>query len=211
MPPSSVSASTPRTRRRCVAIAAVRPTAQTVTTGPGGRFNSARGPSRPDWRSAYASTWIAPGISQSTSEGGRTSRTVTGWPAASSPWSSRTEMRSAVMSCPTAADEDIAKEWDRPRDPRHHPGHPTAGGGTGHCSRHHADCVDKALVGDEPASGHHLEWTGSDLEVNQAGRAVAGQPIIDRLEEHARADLAEEGMAGLRRGRPTPLEFGRQH
>src|ERR1700693_419057 len=153
---------------------------------------------------------MAPGISQSTSEGDRPSRTVTCLPAASSSWSSPTEMEPAVMTCSTAADEDIAKEWDRPRDPGHHPDHPMAGGAIGHCSRHHPDCVAKALVGDEPASGHHLEWTGSDLEVNQAAKAVAGEPIIYRLEEHARADLAEKGLASLRCGWLSPLEFSRE-
>jgi len=45
----------------------------------------------------YATEWIAPGISQSTSDGGRTSRTVTSRCAARSSWSSATEMRSALM------------------------------------------------------------------------------------------------------------------
>jgi len=71
--------------------------------------------------------------------------------------------------------------------------------------------VGRPLVGQEPARGHHLERSGLCFHVDQPGRGVDPDPVVDGVKNHAGAYLAQEHLPGLRRRRGAPAEFGGQH
>src|SRR5712692_8543954 len=147
---------------------------------------------------------MAPGISQSTSEGDRTSRTVTGWPAARSSWSSATVMRSAVMSVFSRSLADLSfasGEGDRlgtGDDLFHYLGGPDD-----------AHAVYQLLWGDAPRFGTgpakpHLALVGDELshEIVELRKPVRLDALAAALAAQAnRFDRAEDNCLLSRRGR----------
>ncbi len=57
-----------------------------------------------------------------------------------------------------------------------------------------------AVVGQETPGGHHLERPGLGADVDKTCAAVDPGPLLDRVELHPGADVAEEHLAGLAGG-----------
>src|SRR5205809_1868075 len=156
---------------------------------------------------------MAPGISQSTSDGDRTSRTVTGRCAARSSWSSATEMRSALMAASSRSLAEVSfasGEGDRlgtGDDLFHYLGGP-----------HDAHAVCQLLWGDAPRLGTgaakpHLALVGDELshEIVELGQPIGLDALAASLAPQAnRFDRAQDDCFLSRSGRDIGGDEGQR-
>src|SRR5579862_2404264 len=104
----------------------------------------------------------------------------------------------AARSCGLGAgDDDVAEVGDGLGHAGHEPGHLAGVGGPPGDPAHDGQAAGRALVGQEPPGRHHLERPGLGVQPRQPGAGVDPRPVLDGVEVHAGADLAEEDLPGL--------------